>query len=233
MRRRAPDARARLVPSPLTRAPRQAATVQCRASARASLRAAGRHAATGTRRLVDVTGASREAGRGPAGPEGPTGPSGPQGIPGSQGLPGPTGPEGPQGVPGPAGPPGPPGRDGIAGKPGAPGETGPAGPPGPTGIAGPSGPPGPAGPPGMIGPAGPPGAQGAQGPKGDPAISAMRIRQVEQTCNEDHEFAVTCAADEIAVNAFCPRKAPATLTSLREISCGTANGSAMVALCAK
>jgi hypothetical protein len=85
----------------------------------------------------------------------------------------------------------------------------------------------------MIGPAGPPGAQGAQGPKGDPAISAMRIRQVEQTCNQDHECAVTCAADEIAVNAFCPRKAPATLTSLREISCGTANGSAMVALCAK
>ena len=42
-----------------------------------------------------------------------------------------------------------------------------------------------------------------------------------------------CADDEIAVNAFCPRRGAAVMTSLREISCGTANPSAMVALCAK
>ena len=80
--------------------------------------------------------------------------------------------------------------------------------------------------------AGAPGAAGPQGPKGDPDASATRIRQVRQNCSEDRECAVTCADDEIAVNAFCPKRGAAIMTSLREISCGTANPSAMVALCA-
>jgi hypothetical protein len=92
---------------------------------------------------------------------------------------------------------------------------------------------GPAGPQGNAGPQGSAGLVGPQGRKGDPDTSAARIRQVQQACSEDRECAVICAADEIAVNAFCPKKEPATLTSLREISCGTANGSEMVALCAK
>jgi hypothetical protein len=85
----------------------------------------------------------------------------------------------------------------------------------------------------MAGPAGPSGSAGPQGPKGDTGTSATRIRQVRQDCSEDRECTVTCADDEIAVNAFCPKRGAAIMTSLREISCGTANPSAMVALCAK
>jgi len=109
------------------------------------------------------------------------------------------------------------------------GPQGPAGPSGPQGPQGAQGPQGPIGPPG---PQGPPGIAGAAGPKGDASASAT-IRQVRQDCAEDRECAVTCADDEIAVNAFCPKKAPAIMMSLHEISCGTANLTAMVALCAK
>jgi hypothetical protein len=87
--------------------------------------------------------------------------------------------------------------------------------------------PGPAGAVGAIGPAGP------QGPKGDADTTAMRIRQVRQDCSADRECAVTCAEEEIAINAFCPKKAAAILSSLREISCGDANTAPMVAFCAK
>ena len=89
-------------------------------------------------------------------------------------------------------------------------------------------------------PPAPPGLKGSpvlrarpQGAKGDPDTSATRIRQVRQDCSEDRECTVTCADDEIAVNAFCPKRGAAIMTSLREISCGTANPSAMIALCAK
>jgi hypothetical protein len=59
------------------------------------------------------------------------------------------------------------------------------------------------------------------------------IRQVRRDCTEDHECAVACADDEVAINAFCPKRASAIMTSLHEISCGTVNHAAMVALCAK
>jgi hypothetical protein len=171
-----------------------------------------------------------QAQRGPAGPQGPVGP---QGGPGSQGAAGAPGPQGPPGI---AGPPGPSGPSGPQGQMGPPGPVGAGGPPGPAGQNGPLGPPGVAGPAGPPGPAGPQGiaglgAAGPQGPKGD--ASATRIRQVRQDCSEDRECAVTCADDEIAVNAFCPKRGAAIMTSLHEISCGTENPSAMVALCAK
>ena len=196
--------------------------------------------AFGLRGLGGTRGAIAEpAARGAPGPQGPVGPPGPQGGPGSQGaagpqgppgIAGPSGPSGPPGAPGPTGPTGPTGPVGVVGPPGPAGQHGPLGPPG---AAGPAGPPGPAGPQGIAGPAGPPGAAGLQGPKGDPEASATRIRQVRQDCSEDRECTVTCADDEIAVNAFCPKRGVAIMTSLREISCGTANPSAMVALCAK
>jgi hypothetical protein len=56
---------------------------------------------------------------------------------------------------------------------------------------------------------------------------------VRQDCAEDRECAASCGDDEVAINAFCPKRAPAIMTSLREISCGTANQAAMVALCWK
>ena len=181
--------------------------------------------AFGLRGLGGTRGAIAEpAARGAPGPQGPAGPPGPQGGPGSQGA------AGPQGPPGIAGPSGPSGAPGPTGPPGPAGQHGPLGPPG---AAGPAGPPGPAGPQGIAGPAGSPGAASSQGPKGDPDASATRIRQVRQDCSEDRECTVTCADDEIAVNAFCPKRGVAIMTSLREISCGTANPSAMVALCAK
>jgi len=147
--------------------------------------------------------------RGPAGPQGPAGPTGSQGAPGT------------------AGPPGPPGPQGVAGPPGQPGVTGPTGPPGIAGPPGPNGATGPAGPQGLPGL---PGVAGSPGPKGDPGT---QIRQVRRDCAEDRECAVACADDEIAINAFCPKRAPAILTSLREISCGTANQAPMVAICGK
>jgi hypothetical protein len=146
---------------------------------------------------------------------GPQGPSGERGPSGPAGLEGPSGPPGPQGAPG---------LQGIAG---------PQGPQGAQGIAGPPGPQSPSGAPGPQGVAGPAGPRGPQGPKGDPDDSATRIRRVQQDCTEDHECTVTCGDDEVAVNAFCPKRAPAVMTNLREISCGTANQAAMVALCAK
>jgi hypothetical protein len=162
--------------------------------------------------------------RGADGEPGPPGPPGPRGAPGLNGLPGPPGLQGPPGM---AGAPGPPGLQGIAGPPGA------AGPAGPQGIAGPPGPPGPSGvtgPPGPQGLPGPPGVAGPPGPKGDPGA---QIREVRQNCSADRDCAVTCADDEIALNAFCPKRAPAILTNLHEISCGTANQTVMVAICAK
>jgi hypothetical protein len=56
---------------------------------------------------------------------------------------------------------------------------------------------------------------------------------VQQVCVEDRDCLASCAEDEIAINAFCPKKAPAVLNSLREISCGSGNQFTMVAFCAK
>jgi len=153
--------------------------------------------------------------------------AGPQGAPGQQGAAGEPGPRGAEGAAGPAGPPGPQGATGL------PGIAGPPGSQGPSGLAGPAGPQGIPGPQGVAGPPGPQGVAGPQGAKGDPDNSAMRIRQVRQDCTQDQDCAVACTEDEIAINAFCPKRAAAILTSLREISCGTANSATMVAFCAK
>ena len=81
---------------------------------------------------------------------------------------------------------------------------------------------------GPQGPAGPRGEAGLPGPPGNAGI-----RQVQQDCVEDRDCLASCAEDEIAINAFCPKKAPAVLNSLREISCGSGNQFTMVAFCAK
>ena len=117
---------------------------------------------------------------------------------------------------------------GLEGPPGPPGTPGVQGPPGPQGAEGAPGPMGPQGIPGSQGPAGPRGEAGLPGPPGNAGI-----RQVQQDCVEDRDCLASCAEDEIAVNAFCPKKAPAVLNSLREISCGSGNQLTMVAFCAK
>jgi Collagen triple helix repeat (20 copies) len=124
-------------------------------------------------------------------------------VGGAQGEPGAPGVPGTAGAPGPQGPPGPPGQ------PGSPGMLGAEGPPGPAGPRGETGPPGPRG-------EGPPGPQ---------------IRRVRQACSAGQICGVTCDQNEIALNALCPKQAPATLTSERSVSCGIGNSDAMVAYC--
>ncbi len=114
---------------------------------------------------------------------------------------------------------------------------GPPGPPGTPGVQGPPGPQGAEGAPGPMGPQGIPGPQGLAGPRGEAGLPGppgnAGIRQVQQDCVEDRDCLASCAEDEIAINAFCPKKAPAVLNSLREISCGSGNQFTMVAFCAK
>ena len=43
---------------------------------------------------------------------------------------------------------------------------------------------------------------------------------------------MTCDQNETALNAVCPKQAPATLTGDRGVSCGIGNSDAMVAYCA-
>jgi Collagen triple helix repeat (20 copies) len=117
---------------------------------------------------------------------------------------------------------------GLEGQPGPPGTPGVQGPPGPQGA---EGAPGPMGPQGIPGPQGSPGPRGEAGPPGPPGNAG--IREVQQVCVEDRDCLASCAEDEIAINAFCPKKAPAVLNSLREISCGSGNQFTMVAFCAK
>ncbi|HEY3639466.1 MAG TPA: collagen-like protein [Xanthobacteraceae bacterium] len=155
--------------------------------------------------------------------------SGVQGEPGATGAsggPGPAGAAGSQGLQGPPGPQGAPGARGAEGPQGAAGPRGEAGPPGPRGEAGPPGPRGEAGPPGPHGEAGPP------GPRGEAGVSSLQIRRVRQACSAGQICAVTCDQNEIALNAFCPKQAPATLTGDRSVSCGIGNSDAMVAYCA-
>jgi hypothetical protein len=148
---------------------------------------------------------------GASGGVGPAGASGPQGL---QGPPGPQGPQGVAGAQGPQGPAGPRGEAGIAG---------PQGPQGPQGVAGSEGPQGPAGPRGEAGP---------PGPRGEAGVGALQIRRVRQTCSAGQICAVTCDQNETALNASCPKQAPATLTGDRNVSCGIGNSEAMVAYCA-
>jgi hypothetical protein len=148
---------------------------------------------------------------GAGGAPGPAGATGPQGF---QGLSGPQGPHGVQGSEGPQGPTGPRGEAGIAG---------PQGPQGPPGVQGSEGPQGPAGP---RGEAGPPGSRGEAG------VAGLQIRRVRQACSAGQICAVTCDQNETALNAICPKQAPATLTGDRNVSCGIGNSDAMVAYCA-
>jgi hypothetical protein len=145
--------------------------------------------------------------RGEAGPAGAAGPQGLQGQPGPQGPPGVQGSEGPQGPAGPRG------------------EAGSAGPQGPQGARGSEGPLGPQGPAGPRGEAGPPGPRGEAGGQG------VQIRHVRQACSAGQICAVTCDQNETALNAICPKQAPATLTGDRNVSCGIGNSDAMVAYC--
>ena len=145
---------------------------------------------------------------GPAGVAGPPGPGGPPGLQGLQGLQGPGGPRGASGVPGPQGPAGPRGEAGLGG---------PQGPQGPQGV---QGPPGPAGP------------RGEAGARAETGAAGVQIRRVRQACSAGQICAVTCEANETALNASCPKQAPATLTGDRNVSCGIGNSDAMVAYCA-
>ncbi len=122
---------------------------------------------------------------------------------------------------GPQGEPGAPGAPGVPGPAGAPGPQGPPGQPGAPGMRGAEGPPGPACPRGEAGPTGPRG-EGPPGPQ---------IRRVRQACSAGQICAVTCDLNEIALNALCPKQAPATLTGERSVSCGIGNSEAMVAYC--
>jgi len=155
-----------------------------------------------------------------------SGVQGESGATGAYGAPGPAGAAGPQGLPGLPGPQGAPGTRGAEGPQGAAGPRGEAGPPGPRGEAGPPGPRGEAGQPGQRGEAGPP------GPRGEAGGSSLQIRRVRQACSAGQICAVTCDQNEIALNAFCPKQAPATLTGDHSVSCGIGNSDAMVAYCA-
>ena len=86
------------------------------------------------------------------------------------------------------------GRD--PGPKGEPGPQGPAGPQGPQGIQGVPGTTGPAGAQGPQGPQGAPGEKGNKGDKGDAGLTALRAVQTDG--------AVSCAAGETLVSAFCP-----------------------------
>jgi collagen triple helix repeat protein len=151
---------------------------------------------------------------------------GARGEPGAVGAPGPAGAAGPQGLQGPAGPQGAPGAQGSGGP------QGPAGPRGEAGLAGPRGPQGVQGTPGVQGPAGPRGEAGPPGPRGEAGVAGLEIRRVRQACSAGQICAVTCDQNETALNAVCPKQAPATLTGDRSVSCGIGNSDAMVAYCA-
>ena len=84
---------------------------------------------------------------------------------------------------------------------------------------------------GPQGPAGPRGEAGPPGPRGEAGGSGLQIRHVRQACSAGQICAVTCDQNETALNAICPKQAPATLTGDRNVSCGIGNSDAMVAYC--
>ncbi|MEA2979684.1 MAG: hypothetical protein QOF09_1507 [Alphaproteobacteria bacterium] len=142
-------------------------------------------------------------------PPGSPGDAGPRGLQGMRGEPGAAGPAGPQG---PEGPRGPRGERGEAGPPGPQGERGAAGPPGPQGLQG---------------------FRGEAGAKGEPGPAMSQIRRANRACVADQDCVVSCQSGEAAINALCPKKTTATLTSETEISCGTGNEGTMTAYCAR
>ncbi|HWF93504.1 MAG TPA: collagen-like protein [Xanthobacteraceae bacterium] len=139
---------------------------------------------------------------------------------------------GAQGEAGAAGAPGPAGATGPQGAPGVQGPDGPQGSAGPRGEAGLAGPPGVQGAQGAQGPVGPRGEAGPPGPRGEAGVVGLEIRRVRQACSAGQICAVTCEQNETALNAVCPKQAPATLTGDRSVSCGIGNSDAMVAYCA-
>ena len=60
-----------------------------------------------------------------------------------------------------------------------------------------------------------------------------QVRRVNRTCAADQDCGVSCQSGEAAINALCPRKAPATLTGETDVSCGTGNVGTMTAYCAR
>ena len=113
---------------------------------------------------------------------------------------------------------------------------------GETVVAGPTGPQGPQGqqgPKGDRGDAGPPGPQGLQGfrgdagPKGDTPPALSQVRRVNRVCVVNQDCVISCQSGEAAINALCPKKAAATLTSETDVSCGTGNEGTMTAYCAR
>src|SRR5262249_16344450 len=114
------------------------------------------------------------------------------------------------------------------------GPKGDAGPPGPRGEPGPPGPQGVSGPQGEAGLAGPQGPQGLKGDKGDkgtPGESGRKIRRVDCGSGGCPDG---CAADEIAISAFCGANGVATLVGARDVQCSS-NGTVarpIVLICA-
>jgi hypothetical protein len=182
-----------------------------------------------------ASGSQGEAGpagtRGEAGLAGASGPQGPQGLPGPQGAQGAQGERGAQGPQGPAGARGEPGPGGATGPQGLPGPQGAQGVRGAEGPQGPAGTRGEAGIAGLTGTEGPRGEAGAAGPRGEAGVPGLQIRRVRQACSAGQICSVTCDQNETALNASCPKQAPATLTGDRVVSCGIGNSDAMVAYC--
>jgi hypothetical protein len=56
---------------------------------------------------------------------------------------------------------------------------------------------------------------------------------VRKDCVSNQDCIVACAADEIALNAFCPRRLPPMYRSANEISCGYGNRTPMIAICVR
>ena len=115
------------------------------------------------------------------------------------------------------------------------GPKGEAGPPGPRGEPGPPGPqgvPGPQGEAGLAGPQGPQGLKGDKGDKGNPGDPGNKIRRVD--CGTDG-CPDGCAADEIAISAFCGANALPVLMGERDVQCSSNGAIARpaVLICAK
>src|SRR6266487_3320323 len=97
---------------------------------------------------------------------------------------------------------------------------------------GPEGPQGPQGPQGLAGPQGPQGLKGDKGDKGNPGDPGNKIRRVD--CGSDG-CPDGCAADEIAISAFCGANALPVIMGERDAQCSSNGAIARpaVLICAK
>jgi hypothetical protein len=121
------------------------------------------------------------------------------------------------------------GPQGLEGKPGPQGPTGEAGPPGPQGERGETGPQGLEGKAGPQGPTGATGPQGARGERGDAGSTIRRVDCASAGCTDG------CAANEIAISAFCPVGTAPNSGGDRTVECQGTDRSAApaVLICAK